>query len=75
MTAKSEKLPEKALYEPVKEFLYQKFVPKFGNCHLEITARGHLQEIRHFSIKLVKSIGNVINNARYYLGRTHFAFN
>lgn len=44
MTTKSEKLPEKALYEPVKEFLYQKFVPKFGNCHLEITAGGHFEE-------------------------------
>ncbi|GAH78192.1 unnamed protein product, partial [marine sediment metagenome] len=34
------KVSEKALYEPIREYLAQAFQEKFGNCHLETTANG-----------------------------------
>ena len=44
MVAKSKQEPEEALYEPVRQFLHSKFAAKFGNCYLEITAKGHFEE-------------------------------
>jgi hypothetical protein len=36
--------PEQVLYKPVRDFLHSKFAAKFGNCYLEITAKGHFDE-------------------------------
>jgi hypothetical protein len=44
VATKGKREPEETLYEPVREFLHQKFSAKFGNCHLEITARGRFEE-------------------------------
>lgn len=44
MGNKDTNLPEKSLYEPVAKHLHSAFSAKFGNCHLEITARGQFNE-------------------------------
>lgn len=37
---KTRKQHESDLYEPIKEYLAKSFTQKFGNCYLEITAKG-----------------------------------
>jgi hypothetical protein len=40
LMAASEKTAEKEFYEPIKEYLENAFIEKFGNCYLEVTANG-----------------------------------
>jgi hypothetical protein len=44
VASKSKREPEQVLYEPVRDFLHSKFTAKFGNCYLDITAKGHFDE-------------------------------
>ena len=44
MASKDRREPEQVLYKPVRDFLFSKFAAKFGNCYLEITAKGHFDE-------------------------------
>ena len=44
MASKSRSKLEQELYKPVRDFLHSKFAAKFGNCYLDITAKGHFEE-------------------------------
>lgn len=44
MSGEAKGTSEKALYQPVKNFLHGHFSATFGNCHLEITASGQFEE-------------------------------
>lgn len=44
MTTSYRKISEKELYEPIKRYLIEAFRKKFGNCYLEVTAKGIFNE-------------------------------